>query len=78
MTCFEGITPFCIGGVAVDENNEHFPLQTRFITQEVIDRLNGERNWLGLDPKTVGITRLTGNRVLIGADDYLSKPFEPK
>ena len=70
VTCFEGITPFCIGGVAVDENNEHFPLQTRFITQEVIDRLNGERNWLGLDPKTVGITRLTGNRVLIGADDY--------
>ena len=72
VTCFEGITPFCVGGAPVDKNNEHFPLQTRFITQEVIDRLNGERNWLGLDPATVGATALTGNRVLIDAEDYFN------
>mgnify|MGYP001163890785 FL=1 len=72
VTCFEGITPFCVGGVSVDKNNEHFPLETRFITQEVIDRLNGERNWLGLDPATVGATALTGNRVLIDAEDYFN------
>ena len=63
VTCFEGITPFCIGGLATDSTNQSFPLNPQNITQLVMDRLNGINNWLGLDPETIGVIRLDSNRV---------------
>ena len=70
VTCFEGITPFCIGGLATDATNQHFPLNPQNITQLVMDRLNGTSNWLGLDPETIGAIKLDSNRVLIDQNDY--------
>jgi len=70
VTCFEGLTSFCVGGSSVDPNNEHFPLQPQNITQQVIDRLNGNTKWVGLDPETVGSSTLKSNRVLIDLNDY--------
>tara|TARA_X000000368_G_scaffold202449_1_gene159807 strand:- start:2174 stop:4750 length:2577 start_codon:yes stop_codon:yes gene_type:complete len=72
ITCFEGLTPFCIGGISADQNNQHFPIQPENITQLVVDRLNGASNWLGLDPDTVGSTTLKSNRVLIDVYDYFN------
>ena len=72
ITCFEGLTPFCIGGISADQNNQHFPIQPENITQLVVDRLNGKSNWLGLDPDTVGRTTLKSNRVLIDVHDYFN------
>ncbi|TGD74585.1 TonB-dependent receptor [Mangrovimicrobium sediminis] len=59
VSCFTGLVPFCFNG-----NFE--PLDPSMITQDLVDGLG-----IGLDPATVGTTKLSGNEVLISKlDEY--------
>ena len=72
VTCFEGLTAFCIGGVSSDNNEQVYPIRPEDITQLVIDRLNGSSQWLALDPSTVSESKLGANQVLIDAEDFFN------